>query len=78
MAQFVEPEGTQPEGATGEEVVTIQQFKVLVDSGGGGGNEGSAGGFANFIPVDDLGVEAIDTRMGYKNPAILCIKKQRH
>lgn len=39
MAQFVEPEGTQPgAGATGDEAVTLSQFKVLmesIDSGGG-------------------------------------------
>lgn len=69
MAQFVEPEGTQPGGgsnATGDEAVTIQQFKVLVDSligSGGGGNEGNTEGFSNFIPVDDLGIEAIAERI---------------
>ena len=66
-------------GATGDEVVTLSQFKVftdsLVDSGGGGGNEGSAGGFANFIPVDDIGIEKIAERIvGQENPAILCIR----
>lgn len=59
--------------------MTIQQFKVLVDSlvgsDGGGGNEGNTEGFSNFIPVDDLGIEAIAERIvGQENPAILCIK----
>lgn len=30
MAQFVEPEGPEAISATGDEAVTIQQFKVLV------------------------------------------------
>lgn len=62
MAQFVEPEGTQPEGATGEEVVTLSQFKGFMESIDGGGEQGSVqvsyGGNsdANFYFVDAEGI----------------------
>ena len=68
MAQFVEPEGTQPEGATGDEVVTLSQFKVftdsLVDSGGGGGNEGNTGGFASFTGKEALTLKQLRNSFG--------------
>lgn len=36
MAQFVEPEGTQPGGATGDETVALRQLKTALDQNGTG------------------------------------------